>query len=465
MLEAIIKRLKRDKRGVSNVIVVMLSLVLIVVIVANVVLWSYQMNQLDWERIQEDLKIIDIARVANSSWFTAEGEYTVNEGSLVSGDYTDTQKIGDSYETFMESVVAQTLYLHRTDVSGVTPSGRLLNNAQHPSNQSETAYEISRAASVYFYTPILSAGSIENGTWTLYIWASTVSSGKVSRLTVRIHLVSSDGSTEKATIGTLTDVVVDYGYSERTITISGSAVNLTSGDRIRLTLYAQTGAENDPKGMSFYYDGYGTYETLGHETCLQSPSPGGYGLDLNGTFSINLSIYPLACIQSVEIQLRYRTSDTVEEWYLKAYNWTDTTYSDSGFNNTLGHTPTTGWNIYAVNLTDKWRSYVSDEGTVLVKMQDSQADANQTSIDFDFLAVRAVINGTKFTFQNKGSLTSHLVSLWVNNSTDHQRYEMNIFINSGENTVYIRSDLTLPNGPYKVKVVTERGNTAVFMSP
>lgn len=122
------------------------------------------------------------------------------------------------------------------------------------------------------------------------MWASTVSSGKVSRLTVRIHLVSSDGSTEKATIGTVTYVIIDYGYSERTITISCSAVNVTSGDRIRLTLYAKTGAANDPKGISFYYDGYGTYETPGHETRLQSPSPGGYGLDPNGTFWIDVSI-------------------------------------------------------------------------------------------------------------------------------------------------------------------------------
>jgi hypothetical protein len=465
MLEAIIKRLKRDKHGVSNVIVVMLSLVLIVVIVANVVLWSYQMNEFDWERMQEDLKITDIARVANSPWFTAEGEYIVNQGSLVSGDYTDTQGIGDTYETFIERVIAQTLYLHRTDLSGVTPAGKLMNNTQQPSNQPETAYKVTRATSVYFYTPTLSAGSIENGTWTLYIWASTVSSGKVSRLTVRIHLVSSDGSTEKATIGTSTDVVVDYGYSERTITISGSAVNVTSGDRIRLTLYAQTGAANDPKGMSFYYDGYGTYETLGHETRLQSPSPRGYGLDLNGTFSIDVSICPLAYIQSVEIQLRYRANDTLEEWYLKAYNWTDTAYSDSGFNNTSGHTPTTGWDTYAVNLTDKWHSYVSDGGTMHVKMQDNQADVNQTTIDIDFLAVRAVINGTEFTFKNKGSLTSHLVSLWVNNSTHHNRYETNIFINSGDAASCIRNDITLPDETYNVKVVTERGNVAVFTSP
>ena len=464
MLEAIIKRLKRDKRGISNVIVVMLSLILVVVIVANVVLWSYQMNQFDWERMQEDTKITDVARVASSSWFTPESEYTVNEGSLVSGDYTDTQDVGDPYETFIEGTIAQTLHLHRADLSGVTPAGKLMNTTQPPSSQSETEYKISRGASVYSYTPILSTGPIEKGTWALYIWASTVSSGKVSRLTVRIHLVSSDGSTEKAAIGTVTDVIIDYGYSERTITISGSAVNVTSGDRIRLTLYAKTGAVNDQKGISFYYDGYGTYETPGHETRLQSPSPGGYGLDLNGTFWIDVSIYPLACIQSVEIQLKYRANDTLEKWYLNAYNWTAMTYSDSGFNNTLGHTPTTGWDIYAVNLTDKWRSYVSDSGTMYVKMQDNQADVNQTTIDIDFLAVRVVINGTKFTFQNKGSLTSHLVSLWVNNSTHHQRYDVNIFINSGDTESHIRSDIALPNKPYIVKAVTERGNIAVFAS-
>lgn len=137
-------------------------------------------------------------------------------------------------------------------------------------------------------------------------------------------------------------------------------------------------------------------------------------------------------------------------------------YSDSGFNNTSGYTPTTDWDIYAVNLTDKWRSYVSDSGTMYVKMQDNQADVNQTAIDIGSLAVRVVINGTKFTFQNKGSLTSHLVSLWVDNSTHHQRYDINIFINSGNTESYIGNDISLPNKPYTVKVVTERGNTAAF---
>jgi hypothetical protein len=40
----------------------MLSLVLIVVIVANVILWSYQMNQLDWEKMRENIAIVDVSR-------------------------------------------------------------------------------------------------------------------------------------------------------------------------------------------------------------------------------------------------------------------------------------------------------------------------------------------------------------------------------------------------------------------
>lgn len=176
-----------------------------------------------------------------------------------------------SYTVIVNITVKPIYYLHRTDVSGVTPSGKLMNTTKPPSSQSETTYQISRGSSVYFYTPTLSAGSIESGTWTLYIWASTASSGKVSRLTVEIHLVSSDGSTIKATIGSITDVVIDSDYSERTINISGNAVTVASGDRIRLMVHAQTGPQNDPKGMSFYYDGYGAYETPGHETRLSPP--------------------------------------------------------------------------------------------------------------------------------------------------------------------------------------------------
>ena len=160
--------------------------------------------------------------------------------------------------------------------------------------------------------------------------------------------------------------------------------------------------------------------------------------------------------------MRYRPSDTGEKWYLKAYNWTSSTYSDSGFNSTAGHTPTTGWNYYAVNLTNCWESYVNSDGTVYVKIVDEGADADQTTLDIDFLAIRVIFDGTMFTFENQGSSTSHLVSLWVINSAHHQRYDIDVFINSGDATSNLRGDISLPEKPFMIKVVTERGNVAVF---
>ncbi|MEM3824128.1 MAG: hypothetical protein QXH87_04265, partial [Candidatus Bathyarchaeia archaeon] len=69
-------------------IVVMLSLILIVLIVSNVVLWSYQMNQFDLERMQENIRIANITRVTRSSWFTAQSEYRIIAGSRLGGTYT-----------------------------------------------------------------------------------------------------------------------------------------------------------------------------------------------------------------------------------------------------------------------------------------------------------------------------------------------------------------------------------------
>ena len=52
MLTTTFRRYKRDSRGVSNIIVVVLSLVIILAIVSNIILWSYEMNNLDWEKMK-----------------------------------------------------------------------------------------------------------------------------------------------------------------------------------------------------------------------------------------------------------------------------------------------------------------------------------------------------------------------------------------------------------------------------
>ncbi len=292
------RSIREDKRGVSNAIVFTLGLVIIVVIVADVFLWNYEMNRLDWEKTQENIEITNVSfiNVTRSSWFTAQSEYTMNIGSHVDGMYIDTQ-------------------------------------------------------------------------------------------------VSNDGN----------------------------------------------------------------WETFREET-----KPPTYRLDLNNTFTLDVSAYPLDSISTVEVLLTYRASDEHENWFLEAYNWTAGTYSDSGFNVTIGHTPTGGWDNYAVSLTDVWKSYVLEDGTMYVKLREAGNDARQTAIDIDFFGVRAVAGGTLFTFKNRGSTTCHIVSFWIVNSTDHRHYDVNVFLNSGETMFYIRADIGLPNGQRIVKVVTERGNIAVY---
>ena len=107
MLEAIIRRLKRpncNKRGVSNVLVVMLSLILITVIVANVVIWNYQMSQLDIERMHESISITNVTRITRSQWFIAKNEFFITTGTRIRGSYTATTSIDGSYETFREEL-------------------------------------------------------------------------------------------------------------------------------------------------------------------------------------------------------------------------------------------------------------------------------------------------------------------------------------------------------------------------
>lgn len=70
--------------------------------------------------------------------------------------------------------------------------------------------------------------------------------------------------------------------------------------------------------------------------------------------------------------------------------------------------------------------------------------------------------GSQFTFENDGGLSVHLVSLWIINSADRQRYDISVVINSAETKNYLREDIPLPEGNYTVKVVTERGNIAVY---
>jgi hypothetical protein len=452
-LTTIGRRLRRDRRGVSNIIVVVLSLVIIIAIVSNVFLWSYQMNQLDWEKMKEDMSITNVVRVTRSSWFTVESEYIVGKGSLVSGNYTDTQAIDSSNETFREAPTQQET-IHPNAAGQYAqwtqeyPSGSAHWDCcdEDPPDDDSSYVETNTAAWKY------EAYNLENHT----------GSGTINwvRVYVRAKFTSAGTSNFRTLIRTY-----DTDYESGDITLSTSYQNnYTQYDTNPNTGLAWTWDEIDSlqAGASGRKSGTINIRMTAVWVVINYLPVGGYELDLNGGFTIDLSTYPLTSIETVEIQLRYRAGDAGEKWYLKAYNWTAATYSDNGFNSTAGHTPTTGWDYYAVNLTDQWSSYVQSNGTMYVNVVDAGSDGTQTTIDIDFLGVRVGIDWTRFTFENDGSLTSNLVSLWINNSTIHQRYDMNVFVNSGETLNYTRSDISLPSGEYTVKVVTKRGNTAVF---
>lgn len=99
---------------------------------------------------------------------------------------------------------------------------------------------------------------------------------------------------------------------------------------------------------------------------------------------------------------------------------------------------------------------------VLWNYEMNQVDWEKMRENVVITNAESVPYGSQFTFENDGSLTAHLVSLWIINSTDHQHYNINVFINSAETKTYLLDDISLPTGSYTVKVVTERGNTAVY---
>ena len=188
-----------------------------------------------------------------------------------------------------------------------------------------------------------------------------------------------------------------------------------------------------------------------------------YRLNISNDFTIDLSTYPSDYIQGIEVLIRYNATEDAERWFLKAYNWATSTFSDVGFNNTAGSLVTLGeWNEYAIAVTSSWADYVNDEGVMRIEFSDEGLSTNQTEVGIDFLGVRAIIDGTRFDLKNSSPLSLHIVAVWITDSASHQRYNADLFLNSGESTTYIRADVTLPSDFLLAKVVTERGNSAIF---
>ena len=71
-------------------------------------------------------------------------------------------------------------------------------------------------------------------------------------------------------------------------------------------------------------------------------------------------------------------------------------------------------------------------------------------------------SGTSLDIENTGPLSLHVVAIWISTSTSHQRYDADLFLNSGESVTYDRDDIEFPKSAFVARVVTERGTMAIF---
>jgi hypothetical protein len=181
-----------------------------------------------------------------------------------------------------------------------------------------------------------------------------------------------------------------------------------------------------------------------------------YTLSIVGFFILDV---PLASenVSAVEVQLRIKASDTLERWILMAYNWINMRYDEIARVQS-----STEFNNFTVALTDNWQNFFEVNGTMKLKLCDATPDASQTTIDLDLLVVKITLKEIVFNFKNNSAFTVHIVSVWIITGNSHKRYDEDFFINPGETAKHIRGDMFLPAENFTVKVVTERGNIAVF---
>jgi hypothetical protein len=319
------------------------------------------------------------------------------------------------------------------------------------------AYESFKIDFMNFGTPVFTCAVELSGTanaqnWTQLEWTADLAF-TTPNVTTTLQLYNFNASQYPATgDGYITDVIGQTDVTRNQTITTNSTYFRDSGNNWKIKI---TGIKMDTIPFELKID-WIRFKVAPSDVCR---------LDINNNFTIDLATYPRSDIYGIEIRIRYNVTGNGERWFLKAYNWATATFTDTGFNNTAGDAPTPNvWNDYAISVTANWTDYVRSDGVMCVEFSDEGLRTNQTIAEIDFLGARAIMDGTCISIKNSSPLSIHIVALWITNSTSHQRYDADLFLNSGESVTYIRVDLSLPQDAFTVKIVTERGNVAVFSS-
>jgi hypothetical protein len=449
----------------------MLSLVLIVVIVANVVLWSYQMNQVDWERMREDISIANVTRVEETWSYSPSGYILGGSTNWTYGSISDLTSVDGVYMVF-RSYGTSTGVLH--PISNMNLTGSVAGWT--------TTTSIDQGTATYGYDSGTGNPSPGSGAGSYYHNAtSTVAKAANITFTTETSFSYAYGTPES--------VFLSYAY-----TLGGTSIATTGNSLIiRLVKPDLTTVDLDITSFSGAVDW--TYET---------------GISVNQTYFSQSGTYKLQTknrllaaakgtannvklnFDDIGLKIRYSNEYTMEVEFTgssNAYNWTQLVWTvDSAwtadlvnitlqlFNYTLNDYPTSGNGYIAYTSADTPNTDETKNQTITAnpthfrnvtgywKMKVKGIKATNTQFDFkvDWVELKVFCKGTLFTFKNNGPITSRLVSLWVINSTHHLRHNIDVIINSGETLPYLRVDVNLPAGQWMIKVVTERGNIATF---
>ena len=93
-------------------------------------------------------------------------------------------------------------------------------------------------------------------------------------------------------------------------------------------------------------------------------------------------------------------------------------------------------------------------------MNDLDMQRMQESITIKNVATAK--GSTSFEIKNNSPTGVQIVAIWIIDPTDHQRYNVDVFLNPGETVTYESKNIDLPKDFTLAKIVTDRGNTAVY---
>lgn len=167
---------------------------------------------------------------------------------------------------------------------------------------------------------------------------------------------------------------------------------------------------------------------------------------------------------NLSLNIAWTTSSV--EVVIQLFNYTLNDYPTSGngyISYTSSTTPETDENAtQTININAN--HFRNSTGGWKLKITGSKTTENYFDLKVDMISYTPFrITGINVTCTNRGSLTVHIVAVWIVNSTIHKRHEISWYLNSGETSSHVINEKLSSDSQYTIKIVTERGNIAVFI--